>query len=44
MRKNFRTVGFYPQPVLVVGTYDQDGIPDAMMWAGAAWWGAPMWS
>ena len=36
MRKNFRNVGFYPQPVLVVGTYDQDGIPDAMNvgWGG----------
>ena len=30
MRKNFQNVGFYPQPVLVVGTYDGDGIPDAM--------------
>ena len=36
MRKNFQNVGFYPQPVLVVGTYDGDGIPDAMNvgWGG----------
>ncbi len=45
MRKNFRNVGFYPQPVLVVGTYDQDGIPDAMNvgWGGLVG-GAPMWA
>lgn len=30
MRKNFDTVGFYPQPVLIVGTYDEAGVPDAM--------------
>ena len=36
MRKNFKEIGFYPQPVLVVGTYDQAGTPDAMNvgWAG----------
>ena len=36
MRKNFRDVGFYPQPVLIVGTYDAQGTPDAMNvgWAG----------
>lgn len=30
MRKNFDAVGFYPQPVLIVGTYDEAGVPDAM--------------
>ena len=25
MRKNFKDVGFYPQPVLIIGTYDADG-------------------
>ncbi len=36
MRKNFRDVGFYPQPVLIIGTYDESGTPDAMNvgWAG----------
>ena len=36
MRKNFRDVGFYPQPVLIIGTYDENGTPDAMNvgWAG----------
>lgn len=36
MRKNFKNVGFYPQPVLVIGTYDEDGTPDAMNvgWGG----------
>ena len=36
MRKNFRDVGFYPQPVLIIGTYDEAGTPDAMNvgWAG----------
>ena len=36
MRKNFRDVGFYPQPVLIIGTYDEAGVPDAMNvgWAG----------
>ena len=36
MRKNFQDVGFYPQPVLIVGTYDEHGVPDAMNvgWAG----------
>ena len=36
MRKNFKDVGFYPQPVLIIGTYDEDGTPDAM---NAAWGG-----
>lgn len=26
MRKNFKDVGFYPQPVLIIGTYDTDGV------------------
>ena len=36
MRKNFKDVGFYPQPVLIIGTYDADGVPDAMNvgWGG----------
>ena len=36
MRKNFSDVGFYPQPVLIIGTYDEDGTPNAMNvgWAG----------
>lgn len=36
MRKNFKDVGFYPQPVLIIGTYDTDGVPDAMNvgWGG----------
>lgn len=36
MRKNFRDVGFYPQPVLVIGTYNEDGTPNAMNvgWGG----------
>lgn len=36
MRKNFKNVGFYPQPVLVIGTYDEDGTPNAMNvgWGG----------
>ncbi len=36
MRKNFKNVGFYPQPVLVIGTYDETGVPDAMNvgWGG----------
>ena len=40
MRKNFKDVGFYPQPVLIIGTYDADGVPDAMNvgWGGAAMW------
>lgn len=37
MRKNFGTKSwFYPLPVLIVGTYDENGIPDAM---NAAWGG-----
>lgn len=37
MRKNFGTKSwFYPLPVLIVGTYDEDGTPDAM---NAAWGG-----
>lgn len=36
MRKNFQNIGFYPQPVLVIGTYDENGTPDAMNvgWGG----------
>ena len=36
MRKNFKDVGFYPQPVLIIGTYDADGVPDAINvgWGG----------
>ena len=36
MRKNFKDVGFYPQPVLVIGTYDASGVPNAMNvgWGG----------
>ena len=37
MRKSFGTKSwFYPLPVLVIGTYDEDGNPDAM---NAAWGG-----
>ena len=37
MRKNFGTKSwFYPLPVLIVGTYDENGLPDAM---NAAWGG-----
>lgn len=37
MRKNFGTkFWFYPLPVLVIGTYDENGNPDAM---NAAWGG-----
>ena len=38
MRKNFKDVGFYPQPVLIIGTYDTDGVPDAM---NVGWGGSP---
>lgn len=36
MRKNFKDIGFYPQPVLVIGTYDEAGVPNAMNvgWGG----------
>lgn len=35
MRKNFGVKSFiYPQPVLIIATYDENGIPDAM---NAAW-------
>lgn len=35
MRKNFGSKPFiYPQPVLIIATYDENGIPDAM---NAAW-------
>ena len=27
MRKDFRGVGFYSQPVLIIGTYDENGTP-----------------
>ena len=37
MRKNFGSkTWLYPMPVLIVGTYDENGIPDAM---NAAWGG-----
>ena len=37
MRKNFGTKSwFYPLPVLIVGTYNEDGTADAM---NAAWGG-----
>lgn len=37
MRKNFGTKPwFYPLPVLIIGTYDEEGVPDAM---NAAWGG-----
>ena len=37
MRKNFGTKSwFYPLPVLIIGTYDESGAPDAM---NAAWGG-----
>lgn len=37
MRKNFGSKSwFYPLPVLIIGTYGEDGIPDAMnaVWGG----------
>ena len=36
MRKNFQDIGFYPQPVLIIGTYDENGVPNAMNvgWGG----------
>lgn len=36
MRKNLSDIGFYPQPVLVIGTYDENGTPNAMNvgWGG----------
>ena len=37
MRKNFGVKSwFYPQPVLIIATYDENGNPDAM---NAAWGG-----
>lgn len=37
MRKNFGVKSwFYPQPVLIIATYDENGKPDAM---NAAWGG-----
>ena len=37
MRKNFGAKPFlYPQPVLIIATYGEDGTPDAM---NAAWGG-----
>ena len=36
MRKNFSDVAFYPQPVLVIATYDENGVPNAM---NVAWGG-----
>ena len=37
MRKNFGSKSwFYPLPVLILGTYNPDGTPDAM---NAAWGG-----
>ena len=36
MRKNFSDIGFFPQPVLVIGTYNEAGVPNAMNvgWGG----------
>ena len=35
MRKNLKTKAYmYPLPVLIIGTYDENGVPDAM---NAAW-------
>ena len=36
MRRNVSDIGFYPQPVLVIGTYDENGTPNAMNvgWGG----------
>ena len=37
MRKNFGAKSwFYPLPVLIIGTYNENGTPDAM---NAAWGG-----
>ena len=37
MRKNFGAKPYtYPQPVFIIGTYDENGVPDAM---NAAWGG-----
>ena len=37
MRKNFGAkTWLYPMPVLIIGTYDEQGIPNAM---NAAWGG-----
>lgn len=37
MRKNFGAKPIlYPQPVLMIGTYNADGTPNVM---NAAWWG-----
>ena len=37
MRKNFGAKAWtYPQPVFILGTYDENGVPDAM---NAAWGG-----
>lgn len=37
MRKNFGVKSWlYPLPVLIIGSYDKNGIPDAM---NAAWGG-----
>lgn len=37
MRKNFGVKPIlYPQPVFIIGSYDENGIPDAM---NAAWGG-----
>lgn len=37
MRKNFKANTYlYPQPVFIIGSYDENGIPDAM---NAAWGG-----
>ena len=37
MRKNFGAKPYtYPQPVFIIGTYDENGTPDAM---NAAWGG-----
>ena len=40
MRKNFGAKPYtYPQPVFIIATYGEDGTPDAMNAANAAWGG-----
>lgn len=36
MKKNLGKTVFFPMPVLIIGTYDENGVPDAM---NAAWGG-----
>ena len=40
MRKNFGAKPYlYPQPVMIIGTYDENGKPNAMnaAWGGIDW-------